>query len=422
MKRCLTLIATAGAMLYSAGTDAHAQTADAARPGAEFGVYAGGSWTSEWFRSRNVTTNAGIITDQPGETGFGIGTNPVFGGHLTLWPASRFGIRFHTAYIPSDIPRAEGNQQTGGAQRTGFFQSSPRPLNNWFYDASLVMRPWAVGGAGLFSSSYVFAGGGAVTSNLSGDGPGCEPSLLQQGACLSFDPRHATVGQGTAGIGIDLLPLAGGLGLFAELAGHGYSAPVHVSDGWIPRAEVAPGGTVTVADKRFAVTTRLVAGVKLATGGRAPAPAPVVRPAPMPAPAPAPMPAPPATREITVCVIQDGQIRNVTATFNPATNDTMVAGQRFRDAHPATAPTYAAGANWYVTTDQMRFNNREYVRFGVSRLITTPAQLTRVGEFQGTPIFAEAGAMAPYQVLYVPLRPGCEFQPYQLRTAIQPRG
>ncbi|CAN5688499.1 hypothetical protein BH23GEM6_BH23GEM6_05340 [soil metagenome] len=421
MKRCLTLVAVTSAILYPGGNDVYAQTA-AGPPAVEVGVYAGGAWTSDWFRTRTVTTRAGVITEQPGETGFGIGTNPVFGGHLTFWPTSRLGVRFHTAYIPSDIPRARGNQGTTGNQGPGFFQGSPRPLNNWFYDANLVFRPWMTG-TGFFASSYVFAGGGGLTSNLAGENrDGCELGLLALGACLSTNSRHASVGQGTAGIGIDLLPLGRGLGVFAELAGHGYSAPVHVSDGWLPPAVVGPGGSVVVADKRFAVTTRLVGGVKLALGGAAPAPVMLPPPAPMPAPAPAPMPAPPATREITVCVIQDGQIRNVTATFNPATNDTMVAGQRFRDAHPATAPMYAAGANWYVTTDQMRFNNREYVRFGVSRLITTPAQLTRVGEFQGTPIFAEAGAMAPYQVVYVPLRPGCEFQPYQLRTAIQPRG
>jgi hypothetical protein len=163
-----------------------------------------------------------------------------------------------------------------------------------------------------------------------------------------------------------------------------------------------------------------VAGLKFGFGNILPAPVPLPPPPP---PAPAPAPAPPATREITVCVVTpQGQIQNVTATFNPATGDTLVAGQQFRTAHPATAPTYAAGANWYVTTDQLRFTNRDFVRFGVSRLITQPAQLQRVGEFQGTHLFAEAGATAPYDVLYVPLRPGCEFQPYQAREAVRVRG
>jgi hypothetical protein len=41
-----------------------------------------------------------------------------------------------------------------------------------------------------------------------------------------------------------------------------------------------------------------------------------------------------------------------------------------------------------------------------------------VTEYQGVPIFAEQGAMAPHNVLYVPVRPGCEMQPYQPRTAV----
>ena len=120
-------------------------------------------------------------------------------------------------------------------------------------------------------------------------------------------------------------------------------------------------------------------------------------------------------------MVEGGQLRTVTATFNPATGDTMVTGQRFGTAHPATAPTYAAGAGWFVQGDQMAFNNREWVRFGVTRVIQ-PGQLQRVGEVQGTSVFAETGATAPYQVVYVPVRPGCEFQPYQPRAALRPRG
>jgi hypothetical protein len=215
---------------------------------------------------------------------------------------------------------------------------------------------------------------------------------------------------------VDLVSLAANIGLFAELAGNVYASPFHTGPGWTP-----PNFTGTVADDPYGFSGRLVAGLKFAFGDILP---PVVAPVPVPtppAPVPAP-PAPPATREITVCVVRRARSRNVTATYNPATGDTMVMNQRFSTRYPVTTPTYASGANWFVQTDGMRFMNRDYVRFGVSRLITTPAQLTRVGEFQGTPIFAEAGATTPHSVLYVPLRPGCEFQPYQLRTDVRVRG
>jgi hypothetical protein len=421
MKRYLAFGATIGTLLCAGGDEAYAQAGmDRGAPRFEVGVYGGGSWTSDWFTSRNVTVRDGTTTDQGGETSFGIGLNPAFGAHVTMWPHSRLGVRVHGAYIPSDIPRAEAGD------RPSFFAGSPRTLNNWLYDLNLVFRPWATGmnePSTMFGSTYVFVGGGGFTANVAGreapSGPSCEPTLLARGACLPYDARKATVGQGTAGIGFDLIPLGSGLGLFAELAGHGYSPPVHTSDGWIDRVTVPSGATVAIADKKFAVTTRFVAGVKVAIGDRAPAPA--VLPVPMPPPAPTPAPAPPATREMMICVVEDGQLRTVTTTFNPATSDTMVAGQRFAARYPTTAPTYASAAAWFVQSDQMRFENRDYVRFGVTRIVSAP-QLRRVGEHMGTPVFAEMGETQPHAVLYIPVRPGCEFQPYQLRTTIQPRG
>jgi len=111
----------------------------------------------------------------------------------------------------------------------------------------------------------------------------------------------------------------------------------------------------------------------------------------------------------------------VTASFRPATNDTVIGGQAFAQAHPASAPDYAAGANWFIQSDTMAYSDRTWVKFGVTRVIQPP-QLQRVGDHMGTSVFAEAGRQAPFEVLYIPVRPGCEFQPYQPRAAIRPRG
>jgi hypothetical protein len=45
-------------------------------------------------------------------------------------------------------------------------------------------------------------------------------------------------------------------------------------------------------------------------------------------------------------------------------------------------------------------------------------EVTRTADFQGVPVFAEAGATGATEVLYVPVRPGCEFQPYQLDVKV----
>jgi hypothetical protein len=429
MKRLLTCAALGAAILTGTGTEVSGQGMGERRTGRfDLGVYAGGSWTSDWFQSRFVTSTGGAITEEPGGQGFRIGAGPIFGAAATFWTSPAFGVRLHGAYFPSGLPVAAGGTGTTGSpqqtgQATGFFATGPRPLNNYLYDLNLVLRPWVTRTtmAPVLASTYLFVGGGGMTTNLAGEGSLCEPTLLARGACLSRSPSRASVGQGTAGLGVDLFPLAGALGLFAELAAHGYSSPVHVGDGWVPRAVVPRGGRVAIADNRFAVTTRGVVGLKLAFGDLVPVVAPVpVSPAPMPAPA-APPPAAPATREITVCVVEDGQLRTVTATFNPATSDTMIAGQRFTQRYPAQAPMYAAGQSWMIQQQPVTFQNREYVPFGVTRVIQPP-QLQRVGEFQGTAVFAETGAATPHQVVYVPVRPGCEFQPYQLRAAIRPRG
>jgi hypothetical protein len=61
------------------------------------------------------------------------------------------------------------------------------------------------------------------------------------------------------------------------------------------------------------------------------------------------------------------------------------------------------------------------VKFGTARQIT-PAELTRGGDFQGTGVWYETAAGTSMNIIYVPTRPGCEFQAYQVRETIQIRG
>jgi hypothetical protein len=97
-------------------------------------------------------------------------------------------------------------------------------------------------------------------------------------------------------------------------------------------------------------------------------------------------------------------------------------GQRvpFAQAFPATVG-YAAGQTWFIQDQPIRVRNREYVKFGVPRVIQ-PGELTSFETYQGVPVFVGTGAPTPPDVIYVPVRPGCEFQPYQPRVAIRPRG
>ena len=128
---------------------------------------------------------------------------------------------------------------------------------------------------------------------------------------------------------------------------------------------------------------------------------------------------------IQVCVVQGNQLVDVPAIARPTMRDTLVmqGGQRvpFSTAYPATGPGYAGGQTWFINNETIRFNNREYLKYGVPRGIT-PAQLSRTGETQGGGVWTETGAGATQNGIYVPIRPGCEFEAYQPREVLRPRG
>jgi hypothetical protein len=393
MKRLLTFAMVAAVVVAGTG-EAQAQVDGRRASLFDLGLYAGAAWSSPWL------TNVG-----PNDESVRVGFSPIFGGTATYWLAPSWGLRLHGAYMPSGI------YQTGGTA-PGFFNREDLWINNWFYDLNLVLRPWFAADAGDFlASTYFFLGGGGLTANPAGTGH-CVAPWDQYGACLAYDWEKATVGQGTLGLGFDLMAFGPSMGLFGELAAHIYSSPFHTGPGWTP---IQPA----TATDPMAVTTRGVLGVKFMFGDILPPPPPVIAPPP---PVTPPPPPPPAEREITVCVIVDGQIQNVTATFRPDAGDTlvMVDGVRrpFREVHPVTQPNYAAGAAWFVGAEPVTFQNRRYVRFGLPRVITA-AELRRTGDHMGVPIFTATDAATPPEVIYVPVRTGCEFQAYQVEEVVR---
>lgn len=379
-----------------AGTVSGAQAQERGAPLFELGLYGGGAWTSDWFK----------INDD----GFGIGWTPIFGAEATYWATPSFGVRLHGAYFPSDFPE-DGIDLNGDVNGDLDDLDSDWPLNNWLADLNVVFKPWMNSSSRAISSAYIFLGGGVMVTNVSGDpapdldAVTCVPFYYQGGVCLSNQAGYATVGQGNIGIGWDWLALSPGIGVFSEVAVHGYDSPAHAFDETL-------GG-----EDRFSFTPRASLGVKFAY--LRPGPAPVVLPPP---PAPLPPP-PPQTQAIQVCVVQGGMLQYVNATYNPSTGDTTLtaSGQRFATAYPSTAPIYAANETWYINNDSISLNNRQYVRYGTTRILT-PGTVTAAGTVNGIGVFAETGATSPYSVIYVPVRIGCEFQPYQMREQVRVRG
>lgn len=396
MKRLFTTVAAAG--LLTAGTGSGAQAQMQSAPLFDLGVYGGLQYSTNWFENR------------AGE-GYSIGPGPIFGAAATFWTSPSFGVRLHGSYFPSGAPDADDDN-------VGETNKDRYSLNNYFADLDLVFRPYSGPFLGVFASPYFFVGGGALVTNVADDAGqdrpdriDCVQEYVTRGVCLAYEPSYATVGQGVAGLGFDVLSL-GGLGIFGELAAHVYDSPVHDISG---------------DQDKYAVTPRAVLGVKFGFGELMGAPAPVAPIAPPPpAPTPAPPAAPPAPVEnaIRVCVVQNGMLTDVDAMYRPATGDTLVmsGGQRrpFGTVYGTMAPSYAGAESWFINNETVRFNNRDYVKFGVPRIIT-PSELSRSGDVNGIGVWTQAGETSQ-NVVYVPIRPGCEFQAYQAREDIRVRG
>jgi hypothetical protein len=116
--------------------------------------------------------------------------------------------------------------------------------------------------------------------------------------------------------------------------------------------------------------------------------------------------------EIRICVLQNGNLQEVRVRYNTQTGDTTVAGRPFSEVFPPDPPGYAAGARWMILNEPIPFRGRRYVKYGRARVLGA-REVERTGEYQGTPLFREAGESGDPIVLYVPVLPGCVFQPYQ---------
>jgi hypothetical protein len=111
------------------------------------------------------------------------------------------------------------------------------------------------------------------------------------------------------------------------------------------------------------------------------------------------------------CVVDGDSLRMLTITRSPTTGDSLVGGVAFRTAHPTTYPPYIATAPWYVTHEPVRFGPRVYGSNHPPQVIA-PELLKFLGRYRGVPVFRAADeAVAAPTIIYLPVRPGCVFQP-----------
>lgn len=143
-------------------------------------------------------------------------------------------------------------------------------------------------------------------------------------------------------------------------------------------------------------------------------------PAPEPDPAALPAPHRPPVggvslrfRLLRACVVRDGELDEVVFDYDILTGDSVYQGVPFPQAFPAGAE-YAEAADWYATNEPVRYRGQWYVKYGYPRMLEIE-EITRVDENDGVGVYVAAGDADP-QVVYLPVRPGCVFQPYVINT------
>jgi len=120
----------------------------------------------------------------------------------------------------------------------------------------------------------------------------------------------------------------------------------------------------------------------------------------------------------SLCVIHDGQIANVEVTILPS-GDTLVEGKAFRLVYPPVAPAYAGLTDWFGAGAPIFFQGHRYVKDRLP-LHIYPREIRRAGEYEATPVFiGRDDPDAPvYDVLFIPVQPGCIFQAYVSRGSL----
>lgn len=162
-------------------------------------------------------------------------------------------------------------------------------------------------------------------------------------------------------------------------------------------------------------TALLIAAVALCAGCARGNPPPAATP---PAAVAAPVHQPPAPRlagshlNLLFCVVRGGKLELVPLEYNTRTGDSTYQGVPLAQAFPLDS-TYAEPAEWFAANEPIRFAGRVFVRYGDPRVLGIH-ELTPVGAYRVVTVFAEAGSAGAPDVVYLPVRPGCEFQPYQI--------
>lgn len=124
--------------------------------------------------------------------------------------------------------------------------------------------------------------------------------------------------------------------------------------------------------------------------------------------------------KIQECVIEKGVLKKIDVDYNMATGDRTItvngAVKKFYDLYPVDGPEYASKATWFINSENIIYNGATFLKYGLPRVLT-PQEINKTGTYKGLGVYTEYGLteqeVKETEVIYIPVRGGCEFQPYQ---------
>lgn len=124
--------------------------------------------------------------------------------------------------------------------------------------------------------------------------------------------------------------------------------------------------------------------------------------------------------KIKECVIEKGVLKTIEVDYNPANGERTITvngvTKKFYDVYPQEGKEYASKAGWYINNEAVPYKTAKFVKYGLPRVLGS-TEVVRTGEYGGVGIYTEAGVPEnEVEVIYIPVRSGCEFQPYQRKA------
>jgi len=120
------------------------------------------------------------------------------------------------------------------------------------------------------------------------------------------------------------------------------------------------------------------------------------------------------TRQIRQCLIKDGVIAEVDGEYDLSTGKKTVKlnGNVVDFDKLEATKDYASQQTWFINNEELTINGIKFVKYGLPRVLGVN-EIEKAATYKGVGVYIEAGMKTIGEVIYLPVRPGCEFQPYQ---------